>query len=560
MPLKTYSVFEAVRAVLAKKTDIERISSSSEESARRVVTKTVNILSARREMGGPAACSYLLGHPQRYTNRVFKVFFWSSYVKRAMATVRSSVSMDVASDESAERIVLAMNSDKVVGLSKVNDYVHRPIEFNDMCLYEYMRTTDVVRKATPTEEREPDSECENTDPPHNRMRVDTGPTKPAACNNTYAFLNGHPSQNSHMVRSRPTDKPYVLNFSGGVLPRVDRGDKELYCATMLVLFGTRGWREGNDLMRTYSSWSEAFDKEPFRPEHLQLMSNMNVLYECLDARDDYASHRQYLSDEEREQQGIGAVVKDHEHTDIPPSIEISETEHDILNLLESEIPDQNPEYSRKCLEMDHMRNTLQECGYHLVDATRLVSETTHAHDGVYLPVNEWKNRMNIAKTKVQEEKRYQTEPSHEHDIHGVDNAVYVVTQRVLLGFTYVDRSVQDKDIATLTETLTQFNLNKEQQRAFVLIARPVHHRDPQQLRMYLGGMAGTGKSQVLKALTKFMALRNELYRLMILAPTGSSACNIDGSTYHSALCLGRDFDTWRFWAATPSRRRTDAII
>jgi len=58
---------------------------------------------------------------------------------------------------------------------------------------------------------------------------------------------------------------------------------------------------------------------------------------------------------------------------------------------------------------------------------------------------------------------------------------------------------------------------------------------PSQLKMYLGGMGGTGKSQVIKALIYFFEKHNESHRILILAPTGSAAALLNGSTYHSIL-------------------------
>ncbi|KAI0366259.1 hypothetical protein BV20DRAFT_922824, partial [Pilatotrama ljubarskyi] len=55
------------------------------------------------------------------------------------------------------------------------------------------------------------------------------------------------------------------------------------------------------------------------------------------------------------------------------------------------------------------------------------------------------------------------------------------------------------------------------------------------LKMYLSGMAGTGKSQVIKALTHLLAERQESYQFM-WAPTGSAAALIC-STYYSVLGL-----------------------
>ncbi|KAF7977845.1 hypothetical protein HWV62_2599 [Athelia sp. TMB] len=53
--------------------------------------------------------------------------------------------------------------------------------------------------------------------------------------------------------------------------------------------------------------------------------------------------------------------------------------------------------------------------------------------------------------------------------------------------------------------------------------------------MYLGGMGGTGKSTVIKALVKFFQARNEAHRFIIVAPTGAAAALLNGSTYHSVF-------------------------
>jgi len=53
--------------------------------------------------------------------------------------------------------------------------------------------------------------------------------------------------------------------------------------------------------------------------------------------------------------------------------------------------------------------------------------------------------------------------------------------------------------------------------------------------MYTGGMAGTGKSQVVKALTAFFERRNESHHIVITAPTSTAAALVGRSTYHSIL-------------------------
>jgi putative protein kinase ArgK-like GTPase of G3E family len=66
-----------------------------------------------------------------------------------------------------------------------------------------------------------------------------------------------------------------------------------------------------------------------------------------------------------------------------------------------------------------------------------------------------------------------------------------------------------------------------------IIANHAISTNPEHLRMYLGGMGGTGKTQVIKALSSFFESRKEAHRFIIIAPTGTAAALLGGSTYHS---------------------------
>jgi hypothetical protein len=78
-------------------------------------------------------------------------------------------------------------------------------------------------------------------------------------------------------------------------------------------------------------------------------------------------------------------------------------------------------------------------------------------------------------------------------------------------------------------------LNEEQERAFRIVANHATELEPEQLKMYIAGMAGTGKSQVIKALMRLFDVRGEPHRFIILGPTGTAAALNNGSTYHSFL-------------------------
>src|SRR6266699_6024045 len=123
------------------------------------------------------------------------------------------------------------------------------------------------------------------------------------------------------------------------------------------------------------------------------------------------------------------------------------------------------------------------------------------------------------------------------ELHKTDK-VFIDTMTSYLS----QKFVPDKPgaINILELVIQNFKLNTEQERAFRIVANHATINNPTQLKMYLGGMGGTGKSQVLKALVEFFKERNESHRIMILAPTGSAAALLNGSTYHSVLGVGSE--------------------
>ena len=69
----------------------------------------------------------------------------------------------------------------------------------------------------------------------------------------------------------------------------------------------------------------------------------------------------------------------------------------------------------------------------------------------------------------------------------------------------------------VNQTSREFSLNAKQECAFRTIANHAITTNTDQLKMYIGGMASTGKSQVFKVLLHFFNKRNESHRFMALA-------------------------------------------
>ncbi|KAI0819449.1 hypothetical protein BC628DRAFT_1278661, partial [Trametes gibbosa] len=241
------------------------------------ITKFINALSAASETGGPAASAHLLGQPDHYTDHFFKTFFWKSYVRRICDSTPAPLRPLADGDNvHAETVMLGSSAGRIVPMSKVDDYVYRPQSIATMSLYNFLRGSDV--KLLP----------KNTVTDNSDVVADNG-TSTLKSGGILRFDSNHPRFATHGIAKRALADWWTLNFAGGVLPRPDRGDREEYCQTMLTIFAPSGWRVASDLLLSAESWSAAFDSCEFDADALRMMANMNVLYECQDARDDFSA-------------------------------------------------------------------------------------------------------------------------------------------------------------------------------------------------------------------------------------------------------------------------------
>ena len=98
-------------------------------------------------------------------------------------------------------------------------------------------------------------------------------------------LQGHLQCNMYETKLIPNFHAKVLNLLGGPLPRRDGGNQGYYCAMMLTLL--KPLRRGKDLKHPEESWSATFKSCTFTLHQDQVMNNINIWYECLDATDNY---------------------------------------------------------------------------------------------------------------------------------------------------------------------------------------------------------------------------------------------------------------------------------
>ncbi|KAF8884364.1 hypothetical protein BD779DRAFT_1443222 [Infundibulicybe gibba] len=284
MSLKTHVIFDSVRAVFNRNAEMIGGSIGRKEKARKLITKIVNTLSAKMEMGSPMICMYLLGNPDHYKSHEFAVFYWQSYV-----------------------LALIKRHGRIVGLSPVLDYTHRPVQLSNMCLYDWVRRCQRAKLPKKKSGKKhdlmelTDDGASDIDGDHHEQGVmsssdtDTESDGPSFGNReiavtsvtegSFTLMKSHPLSGSHCTRCVSEREALVPNFVGPVLPRPDQGDREYYCSAMLTFF--KPWRSGEDLKLSHDSWDAAFVEYDFTKRQKEIMGNFNLKYECLDAKDDF---------------------------------------------------------------------------------------------------------------------------------------------------------------------------------------------------------------------------------------------------------------------------------
>ncbi|KAJ3549575.1 hypothetical protein NM688_g5163 [Phlebia brevispora] len=570
-PLKTYSIFETVKNVLESRSTVLAEAPSRSAAAKKLICKIVNGLTARMEIGGPMLCTHLLGYPDHYTGHRFKVCSWVSYVGRVRRAWHTDDEMsdDEPSDatEHEEHVVLQRSKDgNLVGVSKLNDYVYRPVDMENMSLHEFLCCTN-VEKMTPETRKQIESARtvhfsgvpiirEYLDGDHIEGEEDPeNEDDHSDYRRPYPFTSDHHNHETHAVFFVKGGKRYVLNFIGGTLPRPDKGDREEYCMTMLTLFCPSGWRSGLELKQQDESWEDAFTKTDFSVDSRRLMRNMHLLYECQDARDDYASLRK--AEERAELFGQYFSLDIVQTAYLQPdgtSYESTRIEQELLQLVEqsSEI------IGRETASVHNKMREMQEFMGRIEVLT--LKESTPPEDtqrtdifSSTLTATEWKHILQTTKedelasrapcdfdTANRLNNRYRDVVRYQ------DNEVRVTTAEELFReYTDMVRPIAPHTMNfdlrdQISRIIDEFSLNAEQTRAFTIIDLQLSGDHLTPLKMYLGGMEGTGKSQVIKAVTAFLKHRNEQHRMELCTPTGAAASIIGGSTYHSVLGFSRD--------------------
>jgi hypothetical protein len=207
MALRSYQIFLSVFDVFERNPNIWKVSRSEGDAARKLILKMANTLTSKIELGGPMAAMYLLGQPDHYTSHEFVPLYWRQYMLAVVRAWDSAVAahedvnsgpvctqssfrapppppesqqQDFTEDADADgegsvetdKVVVTRTAGKFISCSHVDDYKLRPVELEDICVYEWVQCA--VRK------------------PMKEFRCDSG-------TNHYLYSEGHPLRDTHFV-------------------------------------------------------------------------------------------------------------------------------------------------------------------------------------------------------------------------------------------------------------------------------------------------------------------------------------------------------------------------
>lgn len=453
------------------------------------------------------------------------------------------------------------------------DYQLRGMPFADLSLWDFIARVDKMRKSTRiTDQEAPVGSTGDADggATADDCEIDIEPLRKelsgANSDDLVPLLSAHPEAATHVLHLRKNTMYHVpVPVGPGSLPRRDREDVfQRYCRLMLVLF--KPWRNARHLRKPGQVWSDAFleFKACCDSRIVQIMNNMQLLHECRDSRDDHFAQRRSqnrnrgarISTElahgsvSMEDDFFGESVESEilEHIS---KIEFSRSESltfqsegavaAVKHALAGNLFDEAPAADLQCWALESTRGSA-------VEAVAGSDE-----DGLEA---EWRNAYDRRRDEMKRKNRTYDEQSAGNVTDTPELPASHPTPRAQQ--PKVVSSIQDGEITASTalgsrewsgqqhavsfhaeNLIDEFTLNQEQSRAFRIISEHAQDRLKPPLQLYLGGAGGTGKSQVIRAVSAFFQRRNEARRFRVAAYTGVAARNIGGMTLHSSLSLNQ---------------------
>ncbi|CAF4118484.1 unnamed protein product, partial [Rotaria magnacalcarata] len=169
------------------------------------------------------------------------------------------------------------------------------------------------------------------------------------------------------------------------------------------------------------------------------------------------------------------------------------------------------------------------------DSTTFV--VAHSHHAIM--IKEWKHDIENRRDKA---RNYLISGENTVEIRDAEVQIEVIATEIRTSsFKAQTTAVPPVTITTAIsfptkmDIIKQFTLNSQQKYSFMIVTRHLDGSADNQLLMCVPGCGGTGKFQLIRAITKYFQLTKRGKMLRKLAPTSIAAAEIDGLTIHSFL-------------------------
>jgi hypothetical protein len=597
---KSHISFGALEVALKKLGDYDPTDTDTEDRAKRMLQKCVYAVLSHQELSGQQVAAYLKGYGDHYTSHRYRNLYWLSfersidsddpspecYVKRhsniagndgavptpeetvdnaplnlpdgdAMGREDDSPFEDNRDDEDVA--IAATRGGAIVQCSsQLHDYQFRAPALAHLSVWDFVSCVDKVtartsREATTSMEYEEDNwgmsasggsedeigQCDESD-------LGGQPLCPQSAqggrsSQVFPLDPGHIQSGKKAQRARRDPSTHYVPVPVG--PALPRRDSELlrakYCRLMLILF--KPWRVSADLRNVDESWADAFNTfmNGCNEATKRILNNMQVLHECKDAKDIEDSRRR---DSRRTNPGSG-WSDGYGTEEFAGDVDCD----DLLDHLESVVNYAANRKSRMDADVIECLNAIDQCGIH--DPLMVVhgADAYNRPDEIILPddlplEDIWKtayeDRRNLWKRRLCTAAEA---PSVAAAVH-LNPTVSSIDTPSLPPITASLKPLAQlqKEPITIDAIISKWTLNVEQTRAFsIIVSHSQSGPNAEQLRMYLGGPGGTGKSRVINALRNYFTECGETRRFRLASYTGVAAKNINGTTLHTALSLNQ---------------------
>ena len=237
------------------------------------------------------------------------------------------------------------------------------------------------------------------------------------------------------------------------------------------------WWRGLDLKDSVqASWDDTFNKHDFRNQEVQLMKIFNICYECLNARDDYRA--QLKNGIDKHLIGSWENFEDENRHDLESFQRITENE-----IIYDDIPVDPKAHGKNFLlwlkNMIMMKMILTDNGWINAKTSSASQPSDTFKPDCVLSSHEWEADVKKMKQKILDKRNENNKFITEIDSKLQTSSGFKENIVKIVDKSYLEKSfIAGEHTKKIDDTVLKFGLNKEQERAFQIVAN--HSVSPHQ--------------------------------------------------------------------------------